>query len=361
MTDETAPIPRHVLNIQAAAAALHRHRRAASLVAVLLAVLVFLATGIRIVRNDERGLRRRFGKLVDGRVPPGATFVVPLVEELEVVSVGTVRAIPLSKSESQPLEFVTGDENLVEIAGQLQYRIEDAGLFRTAQGDPSGVLVDSAVSTLAREISTRSVDEVLTSGKSAIQEAVRSATQAAAERSGTGIVLLQVSLSSVAPPQEAAEAFNAVSDAAAGRERRVSEAQGRSSQALSLARADAEKAIRQAESEKKEVTEAARGAKESFLAIANEVARSPGSSRARLYRESVSKILQRARVIALLPGSRIPIRLFLGQLPTGDFSLKSLPSILGSPPPSEDAGAMINPSPQLSVPQEVPPRPEENR
>lgn len=331
MTEGIAPIPPHVVRIQAIAGALYRRRRAAGLLFAITVFLGFLATGIRIVRNDERGLRRRFGRLVDGRISPGATFVVPLIETLDAVSVGTVRALPLNQSENRPLEFITGDENVVQISGQLQYRIENAGLYRTAQSDPEGVLFDSAVSALAHEISTMPVDEVLTTGKSAIQEAVRSAVQSTEEQSRTGIILLQVSLSAVGPPSEAADAFNAVSDAAAGRERRVSEAQGKSAEKLSLARAQAETTSRQAQSEARETTEAARAAQQSFLGIANEVARSPESARARLYRESVSKVLQRARVIVMPPQtSKRQIHIFLGQTGSANQPPKSISSLLDS-------------------------------
>jgi membrane protease subunit HflK len=335
MNEETLPTPRHVLKIQAIAGALYRRRRIARLLAVLAVFLGVLTTGVRIVQNDERGLRRRFGKLVDGRVSPGATFVVPVVETLEVVSVGSVRTLPLQQSQNRPLEFITGDENLVEIAGQLQYRIEDAGLFRTAQSDPEGVLFDSAISSLAHEISTLPVDDVLTTGKSAIQETVRSTVQSAAERSRTGILLLQVSLSAVGPPSEASDAFSAVSDAAAGRERRVSEAQGKAAQALSLARAQAETEVRQAQSSGKETTEAARAAEKGFLAIAEVVDRSPEPARARLYRESVSKVLQRARVIVMPPQStKHQLRIFLGR--TEPEALLPLTSLLAPPPPTPD-------------------------
>ncbi|MGH9441014.1 MAG: SPFH domain-containing protein [Thermoanaerobaculia bacterium] len=360
--------PRHVVRIRAAAAALYRRRRIGALASLLLALLVLMASGIRVVRNDERGLRRRLGKLVDGRVSPGATFAIPLMEEFEVVAVGAVRSLPLNRRETETLEFITGDENLVEISGQLQYRIEDAGLFRTAQYDPNGVLLDSAIAALAREISILPVDEVLTTGKSALQEAVRSAAQAAAEQTRTGIVLLQVSLAAVSPPAEAAGAFNAVSDAAAWRERRVSEAQGKASQALSLARAQAETDVRQAESRNKEITEAARAERQTFLAIADQVARSPAAGRARLYRASLSKVFATARVVVIpATASKSQIQFFLGRFPAGsDDTAKSFSSLLGKLRPEAERSSEIAPpqnvEPSISGPvQPLAPPPIEER
>ena len=115
---------------------------------------------------------------------------------------------------------------------------------------------------------------------------------------------------SAGPPSGAEEAFNAVSSAASEKERRVSEAEGRRSESLALARAEADRVRSEAESARHERVETARGARTRFAALAKEVAPARTAGLAHLQRETLRKVFSRARLV-LLPKGGGAIRTFL--------------------------------------------------
>jgi HflK protein len=305
---EEPPDPPHVIAIRTASRLVYTHRLA--IVAALLAgaVLVILGNGFHFVRNGQRGVLRRFGRVVDGQVAPGLTYVTPLVERLDLVDAGAVTAIPFGES----LAFITGDENVVDVRGQIHCRIDDPGLFLTAAPEPDKIIRTAAEQLVTQDVAWRHVDDILTTDRSAIQETVRSGLQATAAKSRLGMTIIGVTLEAVAPPQEAASAFAAVADAASERERRINETQGKAAQGLSLARAEADEHRRQADAAAAEQMERARSSASAFVALAEESHRARAATDQRLYRKAVERLLAEARVI-LLPGdgSREHLRLDL--------------------------------------------------
>lgn len=289
-------------------------RRTSALLAALGAVLLgSLATGFRIVRNGEAGLLLRFGRVRPEPVPPGALYVVPLVESLEKVGVGNERKLELSRRDGSPLELITGDENLVSVRAQIQYRAEDPIALRMRYLDAEAVLRSAAFSILTRRTATESVESILTDGKVRLQEDVRLDVQKECDRLGLGVRLASVAIVMAGPPVGAEDAFTAVSSASAEREKRVSEADGKRSEALALARAEADRLRREAGSWQREQVETARGAVEKFRALAREVAEERSAALTRLHLETLERVAASARLIVLPPGKKTQtIRTLLG-------------------------------------------------
>lgn len=312
MSGAPETVPPHVDAIWRVTRGLYERRRAAGRVAASLVALAIAAGGVSFVRNGEAGLLRRFGRVLPVTAPPGALYVVPFVERLEKVPVGAVRKLELSLSDGSPLEVTTGDENLLAVRALAQYRIEDPAAFRTSHVDAEAVLRAALLAALTRAAARLPVEGLLTTGKGLLAEEVRRRAQESADGAGTGLRLLSVSIVAAGPPPGAEEAFNAVASASAEKERRTSEAEGRSSEALALARGEADRIRQDAEGSRRERVEAARGASRSFKALAREVAPARASGLATLHREAVSRILPRARVIVLPPGGKgVALRTFL--------------------------------------------------
>jgi modulator of FtsH protease HflK len=291
-------VPRHVLAIQSASRVLYARRRQIALGILLAAVLTVAGGGFRFIRNGQRGVMRRFGRVTGGQVLPGLTYVAPLAERLDLVDAGAVTTVPFGES----LVFITGDENVVNVRGQIECRVDDPGLFLTATINPEKFIRAAAEQLVTRDVGWRRVDDVLTTDRSAIQETIWHGVQAAADHSRLGMTILGVTLEAVAPPPEAAQAFAAVADAASERERKINETEGKASQSLSLARAQSDEERRTADAEATEETEAARSSASSFVALAEEARRARAATEQRLYRKSVEHLLRLARVV-ILPGN----------------------------------------------------------
>ena len=114
--------------------------------------------------------------------------------------------------ETPPLErlMLTGDENLVEVAARVHYRVADAAAFATA--DPALLVEASAERSLRAVLAAHTLDAVLT-GKVAVQQSVQAASQGLFDRFETGATVLSVSLEGVSPPSPVREAFNDVASA----------------------------------------------------------------------------------------------------------------------------------------------------
>jgi membrane protease subunit HflK len=301
-------VPRHVAVIQALSRTVYARRAVLVAIAAAIVVTVFLAGGVRFVRNGQRGVLRRFGRVVNGQVAPGLTYVVPLIERLNLVDAGAVTTVPFGES----LDFITGDENVVDVRGQIECRVDDPALFLTAASSPETIIRTSAEQLVTRDVGWRRVDDVLTTDRSAIQETVWHGVQAAADRGRLGMTIIGVTLEAVTPPPEAAGAFAAVADAASERERKINETQGKASQSLSLARAQADEERRSADAAATEQIEQSRSSAASFVALAEEARRARAATEQRLFRKTVERFLRDARVI-ILPGdgSREHLRLDL--------------------------------------------------
>ncbi len=105
-----------------------RARRVVRL-AVLAAVALYALSGIYVVQSDERGVVRRFGKVIRASVAPGIHYRIPWpvdvvntpqVTSIKRMSVGykiidQLRGLTPEPRESQ---FVSGDENIIAEARQ---------------------------------------------------------------------------------------------------------------------------------------------------------------------------------------------------------------------------------------------------
>ena len=307
MNDEPA-VPPHVAAIQRMSAALDAKRREIGLSLLGMFVVLVMARGIHVIHNGQRGVLRRFGRVSNGSVAPGVSYVIPIAERLDVMDVGAVNSVAFGES----LALISGDENLVNVTGQVQYRVDDPGRFTTAASQPEGLIRSVAEEVLTREVSWRRVDDILTTDRSALQESIRRGEQSAADRAGVGMTIIDVALNIVSPPPEARSSFAAVSDAASEREKKINEAEGKAAQSLSLASAEADEQRRGAAASATEQTESARAAAASFTALAAEARKARPAARQRLYRKAVAQLLQNARVIGLPgDGSRAHLRLDL--------------------------------------------------
>jgi len=287
-----------VIAIQSTSRVLYARYRQIVMGILVIAILMIAGRGFHFIRNGQRGVLRRFGRVADGQVMPGLTYVVPMVERLDLIDAGAVTTVAFGES----LVFITGDENVVNVRGQIECRVDDPGLFLTAAANPDKIIRTAAEQLVTRDVGWRRVDDVLTTDRSAIQETIWHGVQSMADRCRIGMTIIGVTLESVAPPLEAAGAFAAVADAASERERKINETEGKAAQSLSLARAEADEARRGANGTATEEIEAARSSASSFVALAEEARRARSATEQRLYRKAVERLLHDARVI-ILPGN----------------------------------------------------------
>ncbi len=289
--------------VQGAVRGARRHRRGLLAAAAALAVLAVAAGSVYTVPTNQTGALFLLGRLVRDDVAPGIHLKLPApLQRVRLMNTSEVRRMALAGDSGDPVSLVTADENLIEVDVALQYRVSAYGRFLVGSEDWEQVLRLVVTSVLSEIACKMSVDEVLTTGKSALQIGLRDRAQEMLDSLGSGLTLLSTSIVFIRPPKEAAASFRRVADARSEKAKKVSMAEMAGNRKLSAARGAAEVTLRRADSLAEERIKQARGDVERYGAILRELREAPRVTRTDIYLRQMEKVLGRARLV-LFDGS----------------------------------------------------------
>ena len=225
---------------------------------------VWLVSGIYIVPADQQAVVTRFGQVTEPRVFPGIHMALPWpmdrvirlkVQQLQRLVVGgDLPDSVLGRTQPLASQFLTGDQNIINLRAVVQYSVGMPADYLFRSQDVSRTVAAAVETEMSRRIGRRTVDAVLTTEKTAIQEEVRAAAQKLIDAYGAGVRLASINIESMTPPPEAAEAFRDVASARADSARIYNEALGYESDLVPKARGEA-----------RQMTEAATAYKESKI------------------------------------------------------------------------------------------------
>src|SRR5436309_10450792 len=161
---------------------------------VLVAVAIYLGSGIFTVAADEQAVVRRFGR-VTARFGPGIHYRLPwpvdqvnVLRTTIVMKTGVGFQLPDGEVASVTgMELLTGDTNIISIAIAIQFVIANPAAYLFEVEAPAALIGRVAESVLTETVIGMPVDEVLTTGRPAIQERVKAGTQAILDRYMSGI------------------------------------------------------------------------------------------------------------------------------------------------------------------------------
>jgi membrane protease subunit HflK len=195
---------------------------------ILLAIVIYLLTGISQVRPEERGVVRRFGQVV-ARPGPGLWVGLPWgVDRIDRVPVRTTQQLTAGYNlenwsdvpGTPPGQFVTGDHNVVNVQLVLQYAIEETDQelddYVMHRDQVEAVLVRVVEAATAEWVAGETVDRVLLTGSAAIPTWLMDRIAERLPMFRLGIRVQRVSVALLAPPEEVRAAFEAVTQAQTG-------------------------------------------------------------------------------------------------------------------------------------------------
>jgi membrane protease subunit HflK len=305
-------------------AGLPKVRRLARLI-VLVAVAMYLLSGIYVVQPDERGVVKRLGRVVADDVQPGIHYRIPWpvdsvarpqVTAVKRMSVGYKIVDQLRGLTPEPREtqFVTGDENIIEVQLLIQYVVKDPARFLYATEEPHWLVRKVGESVITEKIAVLGVDALLTTAKVEVAAAVKDGTQEVLDSYGAGVEIVAAHLQEVSPPREVADAFRDVASAREDRSRIIQEANGYANRIVPMARGEAQQLVTAAEGYRTEKVKTAEGESHRFRATVSEYWKSPSAARQRLYLEVMEEVLSKVRkyVVDAESGERLNLR-FLSQ------------------------------------------------
>jgi membrane protease subunit HflK len=286
------------------------------LLAAMLAV-AYLGSGFYVVNPEERGVVRRFGALVS-HVGPGVHYRFPFpIERVNVVKTTSVMKVgvgfALSEGETEApagMELLTGDTNVLNIALVIQYAVRDPADYLFQIEAPQASVARVAQAVLTETVVRMPVDEVLTTGRLEIQNRVKTRTQEILDRYRSGIQIASANIMAITFDKSVGQAFQDVANAMSDREKVQNEAYAYTNDQIPKARGEAHRQVSDASNYKQQRIAEAVGNAERFLAVLKEYEKAPRVTRARIYLDSMEKILPRVKLYVIdSQGGRVPVNL----------------------------------------------------
>ncbi|NQU05416.1 MAG: FtsH protease activity modulator HflK, partial [Calditrichaeota bacterium] len=243
---------------------------------VIVVGVIWLLTGFYIVSADQQGVVKRFGKFV--RIAgPGIHFHLPFpieavlkprVTEVKRSEVGfrTIDSGPPARYTDRPLEslMLTGNLNIIDVNLIVQYRILDPIKYLFMVRDVKNTVHRATEAALRQVIGKHDIDEALTTGKGVIQETAKEQLQGILDDYDSGIIIVQVQLQDVHPPQAVVNAFKDVASAKEDREKMIKQAEGYEADVIPRTRGKQAKMITEAQAWSAERIAKAEGDAENF-------------------------------------------------------------------------------------------------
>lgn len=279
----------------------------------------YLASGFYLVDTDEQAVVRRFGAIAD-QVGPGMHYRLPwpidrvdVLKTTSVMQTGVGFVLPEGGDTPLGMELLSGDTNVLSIALVLQYVIGDPADFLFRTEDPRGLIRGIAEAVLTETVIAMPVDEVLTTGRLAVQDAVKTGTQEVLDRYRSGIQITSSSIMAITLDASVAQAFQEVTDAMADREKSRNEARMYANNTIPKARGEAHARVREAQAYQEQRVAEAVGNTSRFSALLEEYQKAPEITRSRLYLEAMEQILPQVQMYVIdSEKGQVPLNLRVG-------------------------------------------------
>jgi membrane protease subunit HflK len=266
---------------------------------ILLAVIVvaIVSRGFFVVGPGEVGVVRTFGRHT-GQAGPGPHFKIPLVQDVDVVNLETVRRIEVGlggdkAAQEHETQMLTGDENIVEAQVIVQYRVSNAPKYLFEIRDPEETLRATAEVALRSMVGRTNIDDVITTGRESVQSETRDWMQKLMNEYQSGITITEVKLQTVDAPDEVKEAFHDVVRAREEKEKLINQAKGYQADLIPRARGQARQIERAAEAYREERVLKARGDAAKFESQLTEYQKATAVTRKRLHLETMERIMSK--------------------------------------------------------------------
>ena len=275
----------------------------------LVGTIVWLLSGFYTVGPNEVGLNRIFGRYT-GKTGPGLNYNLadPHRQRGEAprspIATRSISASACVRTCAQPNAqipldlpeeslMLTGDENIADVKFVVIWQIdpvrpEDYAFNISNQRETVKAVAESAM----REVIGRGqIQRILTADRPKIEADVQELMQKVLNGYKAGILVLQVQLQSVDPPEQVIAAFKDVTAAQQDQDRLRNEAEAYANRVVPEARGKAAAIVQEAEGYKLQTVAEATGQVSRFNQIYEQYKKAPEVTRERLYLETMERVL----------------------------------------------------------------------
>ncbi|MCI4431308.1 MAG: FtsH protease activity modulator HflK [Burkholderiales bacterium] len=259
-------------------------------------LMVWLGSGFFIVQEGEQAVVTSFGKYsrtedagFKWRLPyPFQAHETVRVTQLRSREVGKNAVVPATGLRDSSM--LTEDENIIDIRFTVQYRLKDSRAFLFENRDPEDAVTLAAESAVREIVGKSKIDSVLYEQRDAIATELVTSIQAQLDRLKAGIVVVNVNVQSVQPPEQVLAAFEDTLKAGQDGDRLKKEGQAYASDVIPKAQGSSARLREEAEGYKSRVIAQAEGDAQRFRQVLAEYQKAPSVTRDRLYLETMQQV-----------------------------------------------------------------------
>lgn len=262
------------------------------------AVILFLwlVSGFFIVQEGQTGIVLTFGKYSHS-AQPGFNWRWPYpIQSHETVNLSQVRTVEVgyrsnvrNKLARESL-MLTDDENIIDIQFGVQYRLKDAPDWVFNNRDQEETVKQVAETAIREIVGKAKMDFVLYEGREKIAFDTSALMQQILDRYKAGVLVTNVTMQAVQPPEQVQAAFDDAVKAGQDRERQKNEGQAYANDIVPRARGAASRLLQESEGYRARVIANAEGEAARFSKVLVEYQKAPGVMRDRLYIDAMQQI-----------------------------------------------------------------------
>lgn len=260
-------------------------------------------SGVYIVQPNEQAVVTTFGAYSRSD-SPGLRYHLPIpIERVEKVKVTDLNRIDIGGSTGaevpQESLMLTGDENIVDLAFSVQWRVSNASDFLFNVKDPEDAVKAVAESAMREVIGKTKLQAVLTNGRAKVQIETVELMQKMLDRYGAGIFVDAVQIRNANPPKAVIDSFRAVATAGQDAQSLVNEANTYRNRVINEAKGDASRIVQSSQGYREQIVREAQGEASRFNQIYTEYKRAPAVTRQRLYIETMERVLANSNKVVV--------------------------------------------------------------
>ncbi|MGH9209333.1 MAG: SPFH domain-containing protein [Acidimicrobiales bacterium] len=229
-----------------------------ALAIVFLFLIIWVATGVRIIRPYQRGVVERLGKY-KATVNPGLRIIIPMIEAVRTVDMREqVVDVP-------PQEVITADNVVVSVDAVIYYEPTDPQRLIYNVANFLLAVTKLAQTNLRNVIGDMQLDEALTS-RDKLNMELRQILDDATDKWGVRVV--RVEIQRIDPPPDVMHAMHEQMKAERTRRAVVTEADGARQAAITRAEGEKQAAVLTAEGQKQQQILEAEGQAQAIQRVA---------------------------------------------------------------------------------------------
>jgi len=273
--------------------------RGAGIGAGIVAFVIFflwVVSGFFIVQEGQTAVVLSFGKY-SHTAPPGFNWRWPYpIQTHETVNLSQVRTVEVGYRSNvrnkMPREslMLTDDENIIDIQFAVQYRLKDGAQWIFNNRDQEETVKQVAETAIREVVGKSKMDFVLYEGREKVAFDTSAMMQQILDRYRIGVIVTNVTMQGVQPPEQVQASFDDAVKAGQDRERQKNEGQAYANDVVPRARGAASRLMQESEGYRSRVVANAEGESSRFGKVLGEYQKAPGVTRDRLYIEAMQQV-----------------------------------------------------------------------